>query len=49
MLKVERGVGGELIDFHFSIVEIGQEIKFCTVRIGNKKRCSIGFLAAGVN
>ena len=46
MLWVERGE--KLIDFHFSIIEIGQEIKFCTVRIGNK-RCSIDFLAAGVN
>ena len=36
------------MDFRFSIVEIGQEIKFCTVRIGNK-RCSISFLAAGDN
>ena len=46
MLWVERGE--KLTDFRFSVVEIGQEIKFCTVRIGNKI-CSIGFLVAGVN
>ena len=38
MLTVERGE--KLIDFRFSIVKIGQDIKFCNVRLGNK-RCSV--------